>query len=515
MILPQTRKYWDEWLHTLIEWLTFGIFILLLAGLGLKLFASATIVTGTGPIEIGNFGYFPAFTYNYLFLLIYLGVTIYLSKKYTPQMATVLMNQAQTLGRGARRLATTETLRRDLWGPAAEKTAKVFAGAAKKLEPLGKLSYQFRGRTVTPFAWTVRAVQAPVGPLTEYAAKQRRVTLPAGWKQMSITEKEMYVNSLRRDSDKLVLASEMKDEGTFQKATPDFRTAIGKIAEKFSEDPHLKDVYRKEIGDIFDALPDKIDKKIYLNLTPEVDRPELEKDIKDIVREIKEITGKEITEDQAASILYIRRMKVADLADVTKKSLTSETGRLATIGMTERQVQKIHDTFGRDVIDKLLNESGGLNAILKGKTPEEGRKILEKIYKENPRIVRFFALTPAGRAMGWEGLKYMRDPLDQPTTNFNAFERRMRIQEILEKEVDLAKFYELWTRIERVRRKLTEERVKPIEKRVPEEEIRKLEEELRKAEEEAEKEKARIERHPEEKTKWEEIERLRKPPRRR
>jgi hypothetical protein len=110
--------------------------------------------------------------------------------------------------------------------------------------------------------------------------------------------------------------------------------------------------------------------------------------------------------------------------------------------------------------------------------------------------------------------KYIRDPSDQPTTNFNAFERRMRIQEILEKEPALAKLYELEKGIRRVEKKLLEEKRKPVEKRVPEEEIKKLEDELRKANEEAEKEKARIERHPEEKTKWEGIEELRKPSRR-
>jgi len=461
-ILPQTEKHWKEWLQELTEWLTFGILIILLAGLGLKLFALNTVVPGTGPISIGGMGLFPAFTYNYVFLLVYLGVVFYYSKKYTPQLATVLIGYATTLGKGTQRLATTTTMKRQLWGPAAERAAKGFAGAAKRLEPLGKLSYQFRGRTVKPLSWTTRAAQAPVAPLIEYAAKQRRVTLPAGWKQMSIPEKVMYVDALRRDSDKLVLASEMKGEKTLQKAEPKFGEKMFETANRMRKDPKTKELYRKEIGDIIDAFPNKLtaEMKIDLEITPE-DKKEMEDKIKKTAEEI-EVTAKidvklneeieksrgtiareEYVKNLAAGAVHLREMKVADFPEVAKSSLTSLTGRLSTHGMTDRQIYKIYETFGKDVVDKLLEETGGLNAIFKGKTSEKATELLEKIYKENPKIIRFFAQTPAGRAMNWEGLKHMRDPYNQPTTTFAAFERRLKIQDILNTDSILKRYNKL------------------------------------------------------------------------
>jgi hypothetical protein len=515
-ILPQTQRWWNEWLKYLIEWTTLGIIVLFLVGLGLKTFAltgEQAILPWLQPSEG-----LPSFASNYLFLLVYMGIVFfYATTKLTPIISDVLINYGKSLASSATRLAKAESLRRDLWGPASEEIAR----------GLRRLSEGLEKRLTTPtrkkaFGWAVKATRRPISPLIEYAAKQRRVTLPAGWKQMSITEKEMYINSLMRETDKLVLASEMKEEGTFKNTSNTFQNIILKIAEKFSENPRLRELYQKEISDIYDALPDKINKKIYLNLTPEVKRPELEKNIKDIMKEIEEITGKKISEDQAAGILYMRKMKVTDLAGVTKGSLTGEIGRMATIGMTDRQIQKIYDTFGRDVVDRLLNESGGLNAIFEDKTPEEGRRILEKIYQWNPRIVRFFAQTPAGRAMNWAGLKYMNDPYDQPTTRFDLFERKMRILEILKGEKELEEMYirtklqkELERKIEETKRKIEKDKRKGLDVGKMEEEVKKIEEKLEKERKNNERFRiANIESVLERKRKWEEIERLMKPPKR-
>jgi len=97
-ILPNTQKYWKQWLGLLLEWLFFGIIVLLLAGLGLKLFAENEVIPDTGPISVGPWQAFPSFTYNYLFLLIYLGLVFYYSKKkFAPELASVLMSQGTGL----------------------------------------------------------------------------------------------------------------------------------------------------------------------------------------------------------------------------------------------------------------------------------------------------------------------------------------------------------------------------------------------------------------------------------
>jgi hypothetical protein len=178
--------------------------------------------------------------------------------------------------------------------------------------------------------------------------------------------------------------------------------------------------------------------------------------------------------------------------------------------------------FGKDVMDKLMEDFGGINAIFKEKTPEQAAKLVEKIYNENPRLFRFFAQTPAGRAMNWAGLKYMSDPYDQPTTRFDLFERKMRILETIKEEKELEEMYtrtklqrELERKIEETKRKIKEEKRRGIDVGKMEEEVKKIEEELEKKRKENERFRiANIESVPERKRKWEEIERLMKPPKR-
>ena len=415
-ILPQTEKHWKEWLQELTEWLTCGVLIILLAGLGLKLFALNTVVPGTGPISIGGMGLFPAFTYNYIFLLVYLGVVFYYSKKYTPQLATVLMGYATTLGKGAQRLATTRTMKRQLWGPAAEKAAKGFAGAAKKLEPLGNFSYQFRGRTVKPLSWTTRAAQAPVAPLIEYAAKQRRVSSPAGWKQMSITEKEMYVNSLRRDSDMVVLASEMKGEKTYQKTSEDFRKKIREARNRLVGDSR----YKKEVGDLFDAEPEEITKelklKFELSTIPEAEKAQekakIERKIQDIVQEFN-LTGPE-AENEAARILHARNLKPEDIAEVSKGSLKTKTFKLAMRRMSSSHLQKLRDSFDEDTVREVLEGPDGLNTL----DVKEIQKLQDPSNPyNNVRLVRWSQNTPAGREMlNWDEKLKGQQPSTTPSS---------------------------------------------------------------------------------------------------
>jgi hypothetical protein len=551
-ILPQTKKWWDEWLKYLIEWSTLGILVLFLVGLGLKLFGltgAQAILPWLQPSQG-----LPAFASNYLFLLVYMGIVFfYATTKLTPIISDVLINYGKGLGRGATRLAKAKSLQRDLWGPAAETIAKSLGRlggglrerAEKGLEKAGTGGRLFWGaiRTVG------KGVERPVSPLIEYAAKQRRVTLPAGWKQMSDRDKVDYVEALSREEDKLVLQSAMKEEGSLQRIPAlgpkgeKFRNEAIERAKKFSEDPRLKELYKKEINDIFDAFPDKADLKTELNLeVTKEDKDKLEKEVRKIAEEIEatakidvkinefiektateeKISREEAVQNLATGVRRMRRMKPASLVEVSKGSLTSLTGRIALAGMTDRQVQRIYDSFGKDVMDKLMEDFGGINAIFKEKTPEQAAKLVEKIYNENPRLFRFFAQTPAGRAMNWAGLKYMSDPYDQPTTRFDLFERKMRILETIKEEKELEEMYtrtklqrELERKIEETKRKIKEEKRRGIDVGKMEEEVKKIEEELEKKRKENERFRiANIESVPERKRKWEEIERLMKPPKR-
>jgi hypothetical protein len=169
-ILPQTQKWWDKWLNALIEWLSFGIIVMLLAGLGLRLFGSGALLPATNPIDftIRAFsGQLPSFLYNYLFLLVYLGVVYHITKKYAPALAGVLMGYATGLaGRAApvaieigrelkrriERMAAGEREKEEKWKEEAEKAKK-----EGKPPPPKPLSMRVGGALARPVYWAERA----------------------------------------------------------------------------------------------------------------------------------------------------------------------------------------------------------------------------------------------------------------------------------------------------------------------------------------------------------------------
>jgi len=173
-ILPQTQKYWQKWLNALIEWLSFGIIVVLLSGLGLKLFGSSALLPATSPIAftISTFtGQLPAFLYNYLFLLAYLGVVYHVTKKYAPALAGVLTGYA--MGLVGRATPVAQGIGRDIKGGIEQRALdqknreKLMKSKEKalgrpltkdeKLEAAGLKGKRFAGMRMTLSGWGGRA----------------------------------------------------------------------------------------------------------------------------------------------------------------------------------------------------------------------------------------------------------------------------------------------------------------------------------------------------------------------
>jgi hypothetical protein len=90
LILPQTKKYWDEWLTHLLQWTFLGVILLFWLVLGLKLMGyllpagGPTITPIVGWMQIGkHIQYF-------LFLFVYLVIGIYLERKFTPTLVATI-----------------------------------------------------------------------------------------------------------------------------------------------------------------------------------------------------------------------------------------------------------------------------------------------------------------------------------------------------------------------------------------------------------------------------------------
>jgi len=173
-ILPQTQKYWQKWLNALIEWLSFGIIALLLAGLGLRLFGSGALLPFTADVfvPIRNLAVIvPAFIYNYLFLLVYLGVVYHVTKKYAPALAGVLTGYA--MGLVGRATPVARGIGRDIKGGIEQRALdqknreKLMKSKEKalgrpltkdeKLEAAGLKGKRFAGMRMTLSGWGGRA----------------------------------------------------------------------------------------------------------------------------------------------------------------------------------------------------------------------------------------------------------------------------------------------------------------------------------------------------------------------
>lgn len=88
-ILPQTQKFFDQWLRTLFQWVFLGVVAFFIMGLGIRLFhVAAQEGSMVIPGKLGGFG-FPGAYYKYIFLLIYLIVGLGFIKKFIPAGADV------------------------------------------------------------------------------------------------------------------------------------------------------------------------------------------------------------------------------------------------------------------------------------------------------------------------------------------------------------------------------------------------------------------------------------------
>ena len=92
LIFPQTKKWWDKWLHALVQWAFVGVVALFLLGLISSMF-NQVFQDRPSAITIGGLGVVSGFfitdsLYNYLFMAIFLGVAWHITKNYMPAGAS-------------------------------------------------------------------------------------------------------------------------------------------------------------------------------------------------------------------------------------------------------------------------------------------------------------------------------------------------------------------------------------------------------------------------------------------
>ena len=128
LILPQTKKYWDKWLNLLLEWVFLGVVLFFFMTLGLTAVHALIPAGGEFPWPIQGVTEFPQYFIYYLYLVIFLIVALWLSKKTMPTFAQAVIDQAVGLGKMAwGRVALP-------LGGAAKERLQQFAASQKKRE---------------------------------------------------------------------------------------------------------------------------------------------------------------------------------------------------------------------------------------------------------------------------------------------------------------------------------------------------------------------------------------------
>jgi len=410
-ILPQTNKYYKQWWNQFTQWCIIGI----TAGFFLYLgnYIMTVMPTLASPVSVLE----KSITNTLELILPYLVAVIFLWYGLFSGMSTSAVGASAIIGfaqKGARapgawaKSRAGKAATRGIVGPAAGKTAGLIGAAARGAERLDKSlgKYKVPLLATKPLKWATRGLEtAAVPSLIEYAAQQRRISKPKGWDQMSIPEKERYIQGLGSRSDQLVLASDMKGEGTFQKSSSDFRESILKAADKFKTDPR----YKKEVGDILDALPDKVTKKMKIDfdlstfspteINPATGRKVIDEERDKIQDKINAImTEFNLSdENEAAQILHARGLKPKDISEVAKSSLKSDIFRLATRKMSSAHLQALQNNFDEETVHAVLGEEIGVGKGLNALSDAEVAAM--NTATGNQKLFRWAHTTPAGREM--------------------------------------------------------------------------------------------------------------------
>lgn len=98
LVMPQTKKYWDQWLHHLVGWLLVGILVLFFLIIGSKMTSQLSPPGALAFVPILGFFVLGNIVSYYLFIFIFLAVLLFVSKKSMPEFASFLIDQAKSMG---------------------------------------------------------------------------------------------------------------------------------------------------------------------------------------------------------------------------------------------------------------------------------------------------------------------------------------------------------------------------------------------------------------------------------
>ncbi|XOA42699.1 MAG: hypothetical protein ACKKMO_02715 [Candidatus Nealsonbacteria bacterium] len=450
-VLPQTQKYWEEWLKTIVEWIFLGIILFLFLVLGLR--ATDSLVPSDLLIASSPFlGWItiPEYLIYYFFLFVYLSATLWLSKKYMPDLAEAMIKQGKSWGGmiwskglkpigkgiaiGARKAGAEAGIRERVGGRIGGRLAG-WGAKQKKRGAMGLEELKDKKGTGAWFRRRGRRLQRRVGlgtairgrKMEAEAVKERR-RISEEYKEMIPEDQQLQMEKVRKPERKVALAAESAREGKLGKMDEKTQKEIIKDSEKLAKNVDYKD----DVKDIVKSLGDKVTPKLLVNLEKEEDQEKMKDEINKRINAIKEkfsdgeirteatlkykIAENEVTPEikdefirnSAASSIVFEKATGGDIKKMNKNSLKTFGARIGSHDWGQGQWKSLIRNFDDSTVKNVMDEKGGINDVIKS------RGDLEKYYEEHPRSGHYLATGP----IEWAGKEHMED--------IDKFEKRMK-----------------------------------------------------------------------------------------
>jgi len=461
-ILPTTRGFFKKWWTQFLQWTFVGVtagFYLYLANQLINLIISEKKITfaSQGGEGLGLLNFILPWGVIIIFLI--LGLQSALSS--SAQGASFAINAVK----GAPKKFTGTRLGGKLTGGAASMTQKALRNIAPGLNQLKKVPLIGKGLdwTTRPLGWMAKGANRAVGPkLMEYAGSVSKINLPKDFENWGAPQQEAWARAKHLDkNDLLRVGSKMGKNMAY--ASKDFQDDVNGAATKslISGNP----AYQEEAKDIAKVSPNIMTEAVRIAMkthgkkenSPEwiAARDEVKAEITETAKlirsnlnltddnsiinvglKLKYITQGDVTKnraealntvnkkimDEAATATYVRDFKAGDIGKIANtKALGVKMGFV--LG-NPNNFQRIVDEHGVGALKDAVEGAGGLNDAT------DTTDKLDKLFDVNQNAKAFFT-NPALSQIDFSGRNKMLDPDDQSTRQIDAYERRRKVQKRL------------------------------------------------------------------------------------
>ncbi len=247
LILPQTQKYWDEWLKHLIQWCFVGTILLFFLMLGLN--AGNSILPSGAMPKAWDLGWFlpilniPSYYLFYSFLFIYLMVTFWMVDRTMPVLAVAIMGMGKSAATKVWQNGGEGAVKNGIRNYN-ERAAKHNASDKENRDAEGNLTLEGKDK------YKHYANSALMSP-ANFVHRLRQTTPRQSMRKYQAEDEANLEKHFGKDSDGVERAMETmaSDPGLYKRMDTSKKLALTKYGMKYKGTEFLKDMEKKGILD--------------------------------------------------------------------------------------------------------------------------------------------------------------------------------------------------------------------------------------------------------------------------